>query len=168
MLPQCPWEGDALQVSVFNAARLTPIDQPSAFKAIYRVLLDRDNGPKAGNFLSFLEREFVLRRFAELPADKVKFWEETALKPEAFEQWLAKEKPSITGLSAKFDFAAITPNASLSPAEPSKDGAGVIEFMATMKDGKTHCKRVHGVNASTREWLKELENKAGIKIETRD
>ena len=34
--------------------RAHPIDQPSAFKAIYRVLLDRDNGPKAGNF-SFLD-----------------------------------------------------------------------------------------------------------------
>jgi lysyl-tRNA synthetase class 1 len=54
------WTGEALQSAVFTAARLTPIDQPGAFKALYRVLLDRDSGPKAGNLLSFLDRDFVV------------------------------------------------------------------------------------------------------------
>src|SRR5688572_23889040 len=128
LLPKTPWEGDALQVCVFNAARLTPIDQPSAFKAIYRVLLDRDNGPKAGNFLSFLEREFVMRRFSELPVDKLTFWQEAGVTAEAFEQWLAKERPNVTALSGKPEFV---------PPE-----TGVVELLATMADGKTHCKRV--------------------------
>lgn len=123
-----PWEGDALQVCIFNAARLTPIDQPNAFKAIYRVLLDRENGPKAGNFLSFLDRDFVVRRFRELPVGQHEFWQETGISPQAFDQWLAKEKPSIASISAK-------------PAFLPPD-TGVVEVLATMADTKTHCKRV--------------------------
>jgi lysyl-tRNA synthetase, class I len=144
LLPQTKWEGDALQVCIFSAARLTPIEQPSAFKAIYRVLLDRENGPKAGNFLSFLERDFVVRRCLELPVDKPQFWQETGLSEEAFAQWLVKEKPNITALSAKLDL-------------------GGVEILATMTDGKTYCKRVL-LAADVREWLDEIENQTGLKI----
>ncbi|MDB6053611.1 MAG: Lysine--tRNA ligase, partial [Verrucomicrobiales bacterium] len=127
MLPQTDWEGGALQVCVFAATRLTPIDQPSAFKAIYRVLLDRDNGPKAGNFLSFLDKEFVVKRFSELPVDVLKFWEESSVSETVFQQWLEKEKANI---------------ASISGSPIWEKGTGVIEFSATMADGKKHCKRV--------------------------
>lgn len=143
LLPQVKWEGDALQVCVFNATRLTPIDQPSAFKAIYRVLLDRDNGPKAGNFLSFLDRDFVVRRCSELPVDQFKFREETGVTDEAFEQWLAKEKPDLTALSARLDFVSIGRDLPANPpGQPHEHGLGIIEFLATMADGKTHCRRV--------------------------
>ena len=155
LLPQTKWEGDALQVCIFNAVRLTPIDQPGAFKAIYRVLLDRENGPKAGNFFSFLDRDFVMRRCLELPVDKLKFWQETGLAEEAFAQWLIKEKPNITALSARLD--------------QNEPGMGIIEFFATMADGKTHCKRVlfegsKSVDAARQHWLGEIENQSEIKI----
>jgi lysyl-tRNA synthetase class 1 len=91
-LKEATWTYEALQVTVFNAARLTPIDQPTAFKAIYRVLLDRESGPKAGNLLSFLERDFVLKRLAEVPYHERQFLEATGLSVEAFEQWLSLEK----------------------------------------------------------------------------
>jgi lysyl-tRNA synthetase class 1 len=167
LLPQTSWTGDALQTCIFAAARLTPIDQPSAFKAIYRVLLDRDNGPKAGNLLSFLDRGFVARRCSELPVERLKFWEETAVKEDQFDQWLAKERPRINALSA-----------TLCP--PREQGMGVIEFLATMADGKTYCKRVllerfKGLDipaggelarfdACARQWIHELENQFGAKI----
>jgi len=125
LLPETPWTDDALQVCIFNAARLTPLDQPPAFKAIYRVLLDRDSGPKAGNLLSFLDRDFVTRRCAELPVDKLAFWKETAISMEALDHWLAKEKP--VSLSVQQEYA---------------QGIGVLEFLATMTDGKTYCRRV--------------------------
>jgi lysyl-tRNA synthetase class 1 len=144
LLPRTKWEGDALQVCIFSAARLTPIEQPSAFKAIYRVLLDRENGPKAGNFLSFLERDFVVRRCLELPVDKRRFWQETGLSEEAFAQWLVKEKPNLTALSAKLDL-------------------GFIEILAAMADGKTYCKRV-SLEGEARPWLDHIENQAGLKI----
>ena len=144
LLPQVKWEGEALQVCIFSAARLTPIDQPSAFKAIYRVLLDRENGPKAGNFLSFLERDFVTRRFLELPVDQQQFWKETGVDIAVFDLWLVKERPNISALRARI--------------EP-----GIIEIFATMTDGKTHCKRVL-LEGDSRPWLQEIEKKSGMKI----
>jgi len=181
LLPQSNWEGDALQVTVFNATRLTPIDQPGAFKSIYRVLLDRDNGPKAGNFLSFLDCNFIVHRFLELPVDKFKFWEDTGMKDEAFEQWLAKEKSRITALSAKLDFISIGRDLPPNPlGQHHEHGMGVIEFLAIMTDGKTYCKRVlferfksldtpvekefEYFNVYAREWIGELENQFGTKI----
>jgi lysyl-tRNA synthetase class 1 len=179
LLPKAQWEGSALQVCVFNATRLTPIDQPSAFKAIYRVLLDRDNGPKAGNFLSFLDRDFVIRRCSELPADKLQVWKETGIKDEAFEQWLVKEKANIQALSARTEFAP--PGESL---PPDLEGMGVIEFLAALADGKTYCKRVlleqpksanssadkasEHFNSQAREWIDKLTTQSGIEIKTRN
>jgi lysyl-tRNA synthetase class 1 len=174
LLPQTNWEGDALQVAIFNAARLTPIDQPSAFKAIYGVLLDRANGPKAGNFLSFLERKFVIQRFSEMPVDKIGFWKETGLSEQVFEQWLVKEKSNITEVTAKLDF--VSSNGSVLPDH--EHGLGVIEFLATMSDGKTHCKRVASerfkdtpgekeferFSAHARQWISELQNQVQIKF----
>ena len=157
LLPNTQWEGNALQVCVFNAARLTPIDQPSAFKAIYRVLLDRDNGPKAGNFLSFLDRDFVIKRCSELTADKLQFWKESGIKDEVFEQWLAKEKPNIQTLSAR---------------QENQEGVGVIEFLAKLADGKTYCKRVlfeQSASASSpaiRQWIDKLTSQSGLEIKT--
>lgn len=163
-LSAAAWKGDDLQVSIFNAARLTPLDQPAAFKAIYRVLLDRENGPKAGNFLSFLDRNFVVRRFQELPVDQAKFWEETGLTTDAFAQWLATEKPKLSTLTARLN---------------ESNGNVGIEFLAKMNDGKTHCRRVRfatdGASAQTsvvaqpssngaRLWLTELEGRFEIRI----
>jgi lysyl-tRNA synthetase class 1 len=164
MLPQTKWEGEALQVCVFSAARLTPIDQPSAFKAIYRVLLDRENGPKGGNFLSFLERDFVVRRCLEVPVDTIQFWKESGVSTEAFEQWLAKEKPNLSAWSA---------------VPRSEHGLGIIEVFATMTDGKTHCKRVllsldvpgekerEQFHVQARPWVAELEARSGLKFGAR-
>jgi hypothetical protein len=46
---------------------------------------------------------------------------------------------------------------------------GIIEFFATMADGKTHCKRVlfegsKSVDAARQHWLGEIENQSEIKI----
>jgi lysyl-tRNA synthetase class 1 len=154
LLPEVKWEGEALQVCIFNAARRTPIDQPGAFKALYRVLLDRENGPKAGNFLSFLERGFVMSRCQELPVNRWQFWEETGMTPGSFQQWLAPEKANVTALSAKME-------------EDLEHGLGVIEFLATMADGKTYCKRVLFkplAAENARQWLDELESQVKILV----
>lgn len=181
LLPQTQWTGAALQAAVFSAARLTPIDQPTAFKALYRVLLDREAGPKAGNLLSFLSREFVTRRCAELPVDKYKFWEETAISDEAFEQWLAKEKPNITALSSKFIFLSVGRDLPANPlGQHHEHGMGIIEFFATLTDGKTYCKRViferfksldtsaekefEHFDCYARQWVGELESQLTIKV----
>jgi lysyl-tRNA synthetase class 1 len=150
-LPDTAWEGDALQVSIFNAARLTPIDQPTAFKAIYRVLLDRENGPKAGNFLSFLDRKFVEQRFRELPVDKAAFWRESACDDAALQQWLAKERPNIGSVLARCD---------------SADSTAVVELVASMNDGKTHCRRVVVGPGTATDWIANFQKQTGLAVLT--
>jgi lysyl-tRNA synthetase class 1 len=126
-LPSTPWEDDALQAKIFEVARLTPIEQPAAFKAIYRVLLDREAGPKAGNLLAFLERDFVIARFRELPCDKLAFWRESAISREALEQFLTKEAAKIE---------------SWTPSLVMEGSVAANEITITMKDGKRQLRRI--------------------------
>jgi lysyl-tRNA synthetase class 1 len=149
-LQDAKWTGDDLQVTVFNAARLTPIAQPNAFKAIYRVLLDREAGPKAGNLLSFLDRDFVIKRCLEVPLERGKFWEETSVTVDALKQWLTNEKACIKTVSARTD---------------SDDGKAVLEFTATMTDDKKHRLRtLIGPSHPAKSLVEELASATGIKI----
>lgn len=180
-LPDTAWEGDALQACIFTVARLTPIDQGSAFRAIYRVLLDRENGPRAGNFLSFLDREFVVRRLSELPIDMRRFWEESGLEIEAFAQWLANHKVNISSIAAKLTLSSWgydLPRDGL--REHYKEGLGVIDFLISTVDGKVQCKRVlferfRSLDSSieqemehfsvyARQWIEQLEKQSGVEI----
>jgi len=163
LLRDAPESADALQCAVFSAARLTPIDQPSAFKALYRVLLDRESGPKAGNLLSFLERDFVLRRCSELEMDKLELWKETGISKQALVEWLKKEKPEITALSAKLDFIPVP--------QPGGRGCGAVEFLATMSDGKIFCQRVlfeeekaGDFECIARRWVAEVGTQTATRI----
>lgn len=53
------WFHEAIH-SVRESYKLTPQD---AFKAIYRVLLNKDLGPRAGWFLSILDKDWLIKRF---------------------------------------------------------------------------------------------------------
>ncbi len=85
------WEDDALQAKVFDTARRTPIDQGAAFKAFYRLFLDKEQGPRAGALMAVLERAFVKRRLGELPLEHVAFLKESASTVDDIRAWLAKE-----------------------------------------------------------------------------
>ena len=126
-LPGTPWEDDALQARVFETARLTPIDQPLAFKAIYRVLLDRDAGPKAGNLLAFLDADFVTARFRELSYDRLEFWRQSATSVEDLEKWFAQIGDKI---------------AEKSWTTAMEGSVAAFEIIVTLKDGKRQLKRV--------------------------
>jgi lysyl-tRNA synthetase class 1 len=156
LLKDAPWQDEALQMTVFNAARLTPIDQPSAFKAIYRVLLDRESGPKAGNLLSFLDREFVIKRFKEVPWDELEFLQATGMPVGAFDRWLISEKEKIVSIAAKYR------------AIEEAEGNSVVEFTIAMTDGKNHGRRVllgeGKVEETARNWIRELEAATGFTI----
>ena len=94
-LPDIPQDDNALQAAVFDAARLTPLAPARAFQAIYRTLLNRDSGPKAGNLLAFLDRDFLRQRFRELPYDQAAFWHETSISREEFDAWRAEHRDHI-------------------------------------------------------------------------
>jgi lysyl-tRNA synthetase class 1 len=121
------WEDDALQAAVFETARTTPIPQPTAFKAIYRVLLDKEAGPKAGNLLAFLERDFVCARFAEVRVDTADFWRETAVSTEELAGWMRENREKIA--SYRHDLRS--------------DACGnVLELTVEFKDGRRHLHRI--------------------------
>ena len=133
-LPSVVWEDSALQTTVFDVARLTPIAPAQAFKALYRVLLDRDSGPKAGNLLAFLDQDFLLKRLQELPYDQQTFWQETAISREDFDAWTAEHRAHITQL---------TPEAKLGQAQSGSPARlGIVEYVVAFDDNKTHMQRV--------------------------
>jgi lysyl-tRNA synthetase class 1 len=99
-LTAVPWDDDSLQAKVFDVARRTPITQSSAFTAIYRVLLDREQGPRAGAMMAVLDRAFVIARYAELTFDEDAFLKETTTPLTEIELWVEKEKGKIADLWA--------------------------------------------------------------------
>ena len=126
-LAHAKWEDDVLQATVFETARLTPIEQPVAFAAIYRVLLDKEAGPKAGNLFAYLERDFLCKRFAEVPVDLEAFWRESAVTQEQLTQWMVQQREKIESYSHELQSCA---------------AGNVLELTVQMKDGKRHLRRV--------------------------
>lgn len=59
---QAPAGGEAWQALIFETARQLGLRPADAFGAIYRVFLDRPNGPRAGWLLASLDRAFVIGR----------------------------------------------------------------------------------------------------------
>ncbi len=126
-LPTTRWEDDTLQSKIFEVARLTPIDQGLAFKAIYRVVLDREAGPKAGNLLAFLEPEFVIARFHEPTCDTAAFWQESACTEMELADWLAKQGDKLESKTWTTAMEGAT---------------AAFEFTFALKDGKQFLKRM--------------------------
>lgn len=56
------WDGEALQTAIFATTKELEISPTSAFPAIYYAFLGKERGPKAGNLLSYLDREFTIAR----------------------------------------------------------------------------------------------------------
>ncbi len=55
--------GEEIHALVYDLAKEVGLEKAtSAFEAIYRVFLDQTKGPRAGWFLAFLERDFVIDR----------------------------------------------------------------------------------------------------------
>ena len=137
-----------MQSKIFAVARLTPISQPLAFQAIYRVLFDRESGPKAGNLLAFLDPAFIVKRFQELSYVKAEFWQETAMTTSQLETWLQEKQGEIASVQTHLE-------------------EEVIELLVTLTDQKTYMQRVRwsaeGAQADfqtwAREYVEEIETK---------
>ncbi|MFI0484142.1 lysine--tRNA ligase [Actinomadura sp. 9N215] len=140
-LAEVSWHPDKIQTRIFDTARLIPLAQPKAFQAIYCALLARSSGPKAGNLLAFLDKDFVRERFAETPRPDVRaFWLDTDLQERGLLEWLEKIKDSVVEASATARFQG----AQTSPAGQDDSvvrGLGVVELRITTADGKSHLKR---------------------------
>jgi lysyl-tRNA synthetase class 1 len=63
-----PAGGEAWQFQIFETAKQVELKASEAFGAIYRIFLDRQNGPRAGWLLASLDRAFVVNRLREAAA----------------------------------------------------------------------------------------------------
>jgi len=50
---------------IYELAQRVGLKAPELFKAIYLALLGRESGPRVGNFISVLDKEFVISRLTE-------------------------------------------------------------------------------------------------------
>ncbi len=58
--------GEEVHALIYDVAKAAGLEKGSAgFEAIYRAFLDRGRGPRAGWFLAFLDRDFVVTRLKE-------------------------------------------------------------------------------------------------------
>lgn len=144
-LPGSTWTGDNLQTVIFDIARITPIGQQYAFKAIYQVLFGRELGPRAGNLFEYLEPDFLVKRFTALAHSKSELWTETGISPRQFEEWIGENSGSIITMWVHLDFVMHedTMPAGKDLGGRFESGCGVIEFyVKTSPDGKIHVQRV--------------------------
>lgn len=62
------WTGQDVHDAVYAAREAAGLSAGQAFRAVYRAVLGQDKGPRAGFFLSSLERDWVVRRFRDAAA----------------------------------------------------------------------------------------------------
>jgi lysyl-tRNA synthetase class 1 len=67
-LASAPWDGEALQAAIFDAARSANLPPGRAFAALYAAFLGQSNGPRAGWLLASLDRDFVVERLRDAAA----------------------------------------------------------------------------------------------------
>jgi lysyl-tRNA synthetase class 1 len=64
-IPDLSWEPEAIHKAIYGISEQTKIPIKTAFQAMYQMILGQQQGPRAGYFLSNLEKEFVLKRVTE-------------------------------------------------------------------------------------------------------
>jgi lysyl-tRNA synthetase class 1 len=62
-LAEIKWDAKTLHSAIYKVAKGVNLSSPTAFKAIYKVLLGREKGPRLGYFLASLKRSFIIERF---------------------------------------------------------------------------------------------------------
>jgi lysyl-tRNA synthetase class 1 len=127
---------------IFDTARLTPIEQRFAFQAMYRALLDKHQGPKGGALLSYLDREFLIRRFSEINYSRDAFWSETGVTQKDCESWITKHQHEIEEISVSFLVNALVPTEHSPDYGKYLRGKGVIEIRVKLTNSKEHMIRV--------------------------
>jgi hypothetical protein len=102
----------------------------------------------------FLNQDFLIQRFQELPYSPIDFWQESGISTQQLEDWLQEHKTTITAIKAIPDFSL----------KESHD-ISMIEFMITFTDHKTYLQRViFEQNAEMEHYLKELSERIEISV----
>ena len=130
---------------LFNAPAFTQVGQQWS---VYRTLLDRDSGPKAGNLLAFLDRDFLRQRFRELPYEQAAFWYETSISREEFDAWLTEHQDHIKQMTTEAKLLPPLPlgegrGAGEDQAQPEAPARlGVVECVVELEDNRVYMQRV--------------------------
>lgn len=133
---------DEYQRFIFDTARLTPIDHKSAFQALYRALLDKDQGPKGGALLSYLDADFLTERFSKIAYSIDEFWQETGVTPDSCEAWISEHEQSISGTEFALFLNVVSLTGAASDSGRFLSGKGVVEIYAKLNDDREHTIRV--------------------------
>jgi lysyl-tRNA synthetase class 1 len=64
-IPNTKWESEDIHNLIYSVSEEKKIQIKIAFQTIYQVILGKEKGPRAGYFLSNLDKDFVLKRFKE-------------------------------------------------------------------------------------------------------
>lgn len=59
------WTPETINNIVAEEVKITPIGSKKGFQALYKILIDRTSGPRLGNFLATMDKEFVVSRLKE-------------------------------------------------------------------------------------------------------
>lgn len=59
------WDAEAIHNGIYEVSEKQKIPIKTAFSSIYQILLGQEKGPRAGFFLSNLDKEFVIKRIKE-------------------------------------------------------------------------------------------------------
>lgn len=65
ILPSIKWEAENIHNIIYKISEDVKIPVKKSFTTIYQIILGQDRGPRAGYFLSNLDRQFVLKRIEE-------------------------------------------------------------------------------------------------------
>jgi len=133
---------DEYQRFIFDTARLTPIDHKSAFQALYRALLDKDQGPKGGALLSYLDADFLIERFSKIAYSIDEFWQETGVTPDSCEAWISEHEQSISGTEFALFLNAVSLTGAAFDSGRFLNGKGIVEIYAKLDDDREHTIRV--------------------------
>jgi len=68
VLAKVDWDPDTVQSSIFELGKESGLNAKKAFGAVYTSVIGRNSGPRAGYFISSLDRDWVVARMEEVSA----------------------------------------------------------------------------------------------------
>ena len=125
---------DAYQKMIFDCARATPIDAGQAFAAIYAVVFNRENGPKAGAVLAYLDKDYLISIFGKIPDCHNAFILESLLDEQKFQTWLAPWKQELLMIEVASKAKIIN--------NPRGQRILYEERLVTLRNGRKYMQRV--------------------------
>jgi lysyl-tRNA synthetase class 1 len=64
-IPSLNWTAEAIHNNIYEIAETNKIPINTAFSALYQIILGQKKGPRAGYFLSNLDKSFITQRVKE-------------------------------------------------------------------------------------------------------